>query len=150
MTIRRWDPVADLLSLQERVTRLFEESLGREGLEAALLGSGSWMPLADAYETTESFVVQIELPGIDEEDVEVHVDGDQLLVRGERRGAGEARPERFYRMERSRGSFSRVFTLTEDVDPARVKAQFKDGLLRLELPKARSRGSSRPRGGKGE
>lgn len=148
MTSHRWDPVADLLSLQQRMNRLFGESLSREGLDGPLLISSGWIPLADAYETAEAFVVQMELPGIDEEDIEVHVDGDQLIVRGERRAEEGIRPERYYRMERSHGSFSRAFTLTEDVDPSRVKAQFADGLLRLELPKVAVRRSSRSRGGR--
>jgi HSP20 family protein len=148
MSSHRWDPVADLLSLQERMNRLFEESLSREGLDGSPLLTGSWTPLADVYETADAFVVQMELPGIDEDDVEIHVAGDQLLVRGERRAEAGVRPERFHRMERSHGSFSRVFTLTQDVDPSRVKAQFADGLLRLELPKVAYRRSSRSRGGR--
>jgi HSP20 family protein len=149
MTSHRWDPVADLLSLQERMNRLFEESLAREGLDSPLLPGGTWIPLADAYETADAFIVQMELPGIDEDDIEVHVAGDQLIVRGERRAEAGVRPERFYRMERSHGFFSRAFTLTEDVDPSRVKAQFADGLLRLELPKVSYRRGSRPRAGRG-
>jgi HSP20 family protein len=122
------------------MNRLFEESLSRGRLEGAAFASGSWVPLADVYETADGFVVQVELPGVGEEDVEVQVDGDQLRLRGERRMSDRSRPERFHRMERSYGSFARSFRFPEEVDPARVTAHFRDGLLRLELPRARHRG----------
>ena len=91
------------------------------------------------YETGDSFVVLMELPGIDEDDVEVAVDGDRLVVKGERRPRLPARPDRFHRMERSHGPFARSFALTQAVDPDDVSAQFRDGLLRIELGKARAR-----------
>jgi HSP20 family protein len=146
VTIRRPDPLRDLLTLQEKMNRLFEESLARSGPHATVLGSGTWTPLADVHETPESFVVQVELPGLGRDDVEVHVDGDSLTLRGERRRTG-ARPDSFHRMERSYGFFSRSFQFSEDVDPAGVSAQFKDGLLRLEVPKAHPRGPWRARSG---
>lgn len=127
------------------MNRLFEESLSRGGAGQPALESG-WTPLADVSETPESFVVQLELPGVAEDDIEVQVDGDRLTLKGERRMSGPTRPEHFHRMERSYGPFSRSFKLTEDVDPARVTGQFRDGLLRLELPKARPRGTWRGRG----
>jgi len=121
------------------MNRLFEESLSRSRLPEEALSSGAWAPLADVYETPEGFVVQVELPGLRPEEVEVQVDGDSLVLRGERRMASQARPEAFHRMERSYGAFSRSFRFTAEVDPARVTAQFRDGLLRLELPKVRHR-----------
>lgn len=137
MAIRRWDPLRDLLTLQERMNRLFDESLTRTRDLDPGLESGSWTPLADVYETPEHFVFQVELPGVNEEDVEIAVDADRVTLRGERRAFGPGRPERYHRMERSYGLFSRTFPLPEEVDPARAKAQFRDGLLKLEVPKAR-------------
>ena len=142
MTGRKWDPLRDLLMLQERMNRLFEESFAGRLEEPAILGSGTWTPLADAYETGEGFVVILELPGIEQDDVEVQVDGDSLTVKGQRRALGQ-RPDRYHRMERSHGPFLRSFKLTDEVDPARVTAQLRDGLLRLELPKVRGRSSGR-------
>jgi HSP20 family protein len=134
MSLRR-DPLQDLLSLQERMNRLFEESLKtRLDLEA---GGQGWQPLADVYEVNDGFVVLLELPGVEQEDVEIHVDGESVLVRGKRR-VGDARPERYHRMERSYGTFTRAFRLAGEVDPEAVTAQFKDGLLKVELPKLRS------------
>jgi HSP20 family protein len=127
------------------MNRLFEESLSRARPHEPGLVPAGWSPLADVFETAETFVVQVELPGLDQEDVELHVDGDELVLRGERKVAGPLRPESFHRMERSYGFFSRTFKFPEDVDPARVTAQLRDGLLRLELPKARPRASWRVR-----
>jgi HSP20 family protein len=145
MPIRRWDPFRDLLTLQERMNRLFEHSLVRGHLANPALASGGWTPLADVYETADGFVVQIEVPGIAEEDIEVNVDGDILVVRGQRKPTTRTRPDSFHRMERSYGTFSRSFQLSEDVDPERVTARFKDGLLRVELPKLQTRGGWRLR-----
>lgn len=139
MAIRRWDPLSDLLTLQERMNRIFEESLSRSRLPDEVLSSGAWTPLADVYETPEAFVVQVELPGLGSDDVEVEVGEDGLVLRGERRTTSQARPEAFHRMERSYGAFSRSFRFTARVDASRVSAVFRDGLLRLELPKLRSR-----------
>jgi HSP20 family protein len=135
--VSRQDPLQQLLNLQERINRLFEESLGRGREDDSLtaLSSGSWQPLADVYETPEAFVVLLELPGLEQEDVEVGVADNILTVKGERRLAGPTKPDSFYRMERSYGAFSRSFRFATPIDTARVSAQFANGLLRLELPK---------------
>jgi HSP20 family protein len=135
--LRRYDPLRDLLTLQERMNRLFDESLARGRGTGALVGSGSWTPLCDVLETSDAFVFQVELPGVDEEDVDVRVDAERVSFRGERRPAATARPECYYRMERAYGSFSRSFELPGIVDPSRATAQFRDGLLRLEVAKVR-------------
>ena len=143
--VTRRDPLQELLNLQERINRLFEESLGRGREDDAMAGlGGGWMPQADVYETPEAFVVLLELPGLEQEDVEVGVADNILTIKGERRLSGP-KPESFYRMERSYGAFSRSFQLSEDVDPERVTARFKDGLLRVELPKLHTRGGWRLR-----
>jgi HSP20 family protein len=125
------------------MNRLFEESLIRGRPHEADLGSASWAPLADVFETSESFVVQVELAGLEQDDVELHVDADALTIRGERRMSEKTRPESFHRMERSYGYFSRTFQFPAEVDPSRVTARFEDGLLTLELPKIRPRTSLR-------
>jgi HSP20 family protein len=138
LAIRRWDPFSELLNLQERMNRLFEESLLR-GPGAPGLGSSSWLPLADAFETGDEFVVEVELPGIEPDDVDVHVNGDELIVRGGRRMEVPARPEAFHRIERSYGPFTRAFQLGADVEPGRITARLQDGVLRVEVPKRRSK-----------
>ena len=144
MSTRRWDPLRDLLSLQEKMNRLFEDSLAATRTIPGLPAS-AWTPAADAYETPEGFVVLMDLPGLSADDVEIHVDGERLVVHGERRPDDKTRPESFHRVERSYGVFTRVFQLTDEVDPDRVTANFRDGLLRLELPRLRPRNTrSRP------
>jgi HSP20 family protein len=133
----RPDLLQDLLGLQERMNRLFEASLGPARAEAASLNAPAFLPPADVYETADRFVIQIELPGIDEDDVMVQVDADQVTVRGERRLKAGTRPECFHRMERSYGAFARTFRLSADVDPDGATARFRDGLLHLEAPKLR-------------
>ena len=145
VSLRQADPLRDLLSLQEKMNRLFEESLARSGPQPSFLSTGVWSPLADVYETAEAFVVQAELPGLGEDDVELQIEADALVLKGQRRMAAAARPDSFYRMERSYGAFSRRFPFSEDVDPARVEVQFRDGLLRVELPKVRPRSGWRQR-----
>jgi HSP20 family protein len=144
MTIRRWDPLSDLLGLQEKMNRLFEESLASARLEGSPL-SGAWVPPADAYETADGFVVEVELPGVRDGEVEVHATECDLVVRGERRPEDSSRPGRFLRMERSFGPFGCSFRFETPVDASRVEARLEDGLLLVVLPKARA-----PRRGRGD
>jgi HSP20 family protein len=133
------DPLQELLDLQERMNRLFDETLTRERLDEPSLLQGAWVPLADVVETPEAYVVEVELPGLGRDDVVVQTQGDELVVRGERRPDLGSRPESFHRLERRYGPFSRSFRFTEEVDSDRVTADFEDGLLRLQVPKARAR-----------
>ena len=130
MSVRRFDPVRDLFFLQERMNRLFDDNLarGREGR------ANAWIPLADAYEVADGFVVTMELPGVEEADLRIDLDGEDLVVRGERKPP-EVKAESFHRMERSHGSFARSFRLTAPVDFERIRAELKDGILKIELPK---------------
>jgi HSP20 family protein len=140
MTLRR-DPLHELLDLQERMNRLFDETLTRDRLDEPSLLHGSWMPLADVVETPEAYLVEVELPGLGRDDVVVQAQGEELLVRGERRPDACGRPEAFHRLERRYGPFARGFRFSAEVDPDRIEAQFEDGLLRLTVPKAGQRGS---------
>ncbi len=140
MSLRR-DPLHELLDLQERMNRLFDETLTRDRLDEPSLLHGSWVPLADVVETQEAYLVEVELPGLGREDVVVQAQGDELLVRGERRPDVSGRPESFHRLERRYGPFARGFRFSEEVDPDRIEAAFEDGLLRLTVPKARERGT---------
>jgi HSP20 family protein len=136
MPIRRPDPLSDLLNLQERMNRLFGESLSL--LERPLRGTG-WSPLVDVYETPDRYVLEAELPGLSQDDVELRVDVDGLTLRGERRFSEAGRPETFHRVERSYGPFTRSFRFPEPVDPDGIAARFVDGLLQVEIPKVRKR-----------
>jgi HSP20 family protein len=137
MGIRTWDPLGDLLRLQERLNVMLQASLA-PGRPESVPADAAWIPPTDAWETAEGFVVQIDLPGVDERDLTVQVEGDRLVVSGRRRSTGP--PARFHCMERSSGAFSRAFVLPERVDATHVRTTLRDGLLRLELPKTRRRG----------
>jgi HSP20 family protein len=138
MALQR-DPLEELLDLQERMNRLFDETLTRERLDEPSLLQGTWVPLADVVEGPEAYVVEVELPGLGKEDVVVQAQGDELLDRGERRPDAGSRPDSFHRVERRYGPFSRSFRFSEEVDPDRITADFQDGLLRLQVPKAQAR-----------
>jgi HSP20 family protein len=142
MGIRTWDPLGDLLRLQERLNVLLQASLA-PGRPESVPADAAWIPAADAWETADGFVVQMDLPGVEEHDLQVQVEADRLVVSGRRRSTGP--PASFHCMERSSGAFSRGFVLPERVDASQVRAALRDGVLRLELPKARRRG----RGDKG-
>jgi HSP20 family protein len=142
MGVRSWDPLGDLLRLQERLNLLLQASVAPHRLEAA--AEGAWTPAADAWETAEAFIIQLDVPGVDEGDITLEVQGERLTVRGRRQAL--ARGASFHLVERSSGAFVRTFMLPERPDPERVRVTLRDGLLRIEAPKARGR---RTRGEKG-
>lgn len=129
-----WDPMQDLMTVQKRMNQLFENALARTEFDAAD-GPDSWTPVGDVYETGESLVVSLELPGVEQSHIDVRIDQDDLVVEGERTMQREAAGERFHRVERSYGKFSRRFRLPSSVDRGGIQAVLRDGLLRVTLPK---------------
>jgi HSP20 family protein len=137
MAIVRWEPFRDLLSLQERMNRLFDESYrgtGRGNADDWALG-GSWAPAVDIYEQDGNIVMKAELPGVDPKAVDIRLENNTLTLRGERKVDSDVKEDNYHRVERSYGSFSRSFTLPTVVDQGHIKAEFKDGVLKLTLPK---------------
>ena len=136
MAVVRWEPFRDLLTLQERMNRMFNESYrGRGGSEDDWSLGGSWAPAVDIYEHEGNIVLTAELPGVDPKDVDVRVENNVLTLRGERKWNSDVQRESYHRVERAYGSFTRSFTLPNVVDTTNIKADFKDGMLRLVLPK---------------
>jgi HSP20 family protein len=136
MAIVRWEPFRDLVSIQERMNRLFDDAFRGIGRGADDdITSGSWAPAVDIFEQDGNIVLKAELPGVDPKDVEVRVENNVLTLRGERRFENEVKRESFHRIERSYGSFGRSFTLPNVIDTEKIKAEFKDGVLRMTLPK---------------
>ena len=136
MGIVRWEPFRDLLSLQDRMNRLFDESvrgMSRGGEEEWT--QGSWAPAIDIYEQGNQVVLKAELPGVDPKNVDIHIENNTLTLRGERRFDNEVTRESYHRIERAYGAFSRSFTLPATVDTAAVKADYKDGVLQVVLPR---------------
>jgi HSP20 family protein len=135
MTIVRWDPFRELEDMSERLNRVFARpsvrNTGKENLTVA-----DWMPTVDISETEGEYLIKAELPEVRKEDVKVTVENGVLTLQGERRQEKEEKGKRFHRVERSYGSFVRSFSLPESVDDGAVKAEYKDGVLNLHLPKS--------------
>ena len=139
MAIVRWEPFRDLLTLQGRMNRLFDESFRGASRGSATeddwaLG-GSWAPVVDIYEQEGHIVLKAELPGIDSKDVDIRLENNVLTLSGERKLDNEVKRENYHRVERAYGSFTRSFTLPTVVDQEKINAEYKDGVLRVTLPK---------------
>jgi len=136
MAVVRWEPFRDLLTLQDRMNRMFDESYrGRSASSDDWALGGSWAPAVDIYEHEGNIVLSAELPGVDAKDVDVRVENNVLTLRGERKWNSDVQQESYHRVERAYGSFTRSFTLPNVVDTESIKADFKDGMLKLVLPK---------------
>lgn len=134
MTLVRWDPFRELESMSDRLNRVFARpTLSTSGREA--LTVADWMPTVDISETESEYLIKAELPEVKKEDVKVTVENGVLTLQGERRQEKEEKGKKYHRVERSYGSFARSFTLPESVDEGAVKAEYKDGMLSLHLPK---------------
>lgn len=135
MALTRWDPFRDLVTLQERMNRLFEDSLSRSKTTDQEMAMGAWTPAVDIFETPETIVLKADLPGIEEKDIDVRIENSVLVLRGERKFLKEAKEEDYHRIERSYGVFSRTFQLPGTIDQTRISAVHKDGVLEVHLPK---------------
>jgi HSP20 family protein len=135
---RRPNPLDELLDLQERMNRLFEETLSRGAAEDAGPLAPAWAPLADVFDAPDAYRLEIEIPGLGQESLDVQVQGRELTVRGERHPAG-GRSASFHRLERQYGSFARSFRFDTDIDADGVRAEMRDGVLSLVVPKVEAR-----------
>ena len=124
----------DYSTLQDRMNRIFRESFGPEGSDEALTTS-NFAPPVDVYEDEHNITLKIEVPGIDEQDINVTIENNTLTVRGERRFEKDEKEENFHRVERMYGSFTRSFTLPNTVDPEQVSAHYEKGVLKIRLSK---------------
>ncbi|HXY02838.1 MAG TPA: Hsp20/alpha crystallin family protein [Terriglobales bacterium] len=131
--LTRWDPFREFNTLQERMNRLFHDSYG-EGREEALTTS-SFAPPVDVYEDEHNVTLKIEVPGIDEKDIDVRIENNTLTVHGERKFEKEEKEENYRRVERQYGSFTRTFTLPNTVDRENVSANYDKGVLNIKLAK---------------
>lgn len=130
----RWDPFRDILFLQERMSRIFDEALVRYKGSGSLQGCG-WSPPVDIYETEENIVLKAEVPGLEIKDVSIEVDDNTLVLKGERKLQKNPAEENYHRMERCYGSFNRVFSLPNVVDKDHIRANLREGVLEITVPK---------------
>ena len=136
MTLVRWDPFRELEEVSDRLNRMFSRPAiatknGKESLTVA-----DWTPTVDISETDGEYLIKAELPEVKKEDVKVTLEDGVLTLTGERRQEKEEKNTKYHRVERSYGSFVRSFSLPELVDETKVKAEYKDGVLSLNLPKS--------------
>jgi HSP20 family protein len=135
--LTRWEPFREFSPQQDRMNRLnrlFRESYGPDGPEEALTTT-SYAPPVDIYEDEHNIILKLEVPGIDEKDIDVRIENTTLTVHGERKIEKEEKEENFRRVERQYGEFTRSFTLPSSVDPGQVSANYDKGVLKIKLAK---------------
>ena len=132
--LTRWDPIRATATLQDRINRLLRESFNPEGAEEALTTT-RFAPPVDVYEDEHNFTLKIEVPGVEEKDIDVRIENNTLIVHGERKFEKEEKEENYRRVERQYGSFTRSFTLPNSVDPGQVSAHSDKGVLKINLAK---------------
>ncbi len=141
MELVRWNPWGNRMALRSNFDRLFDEFFAASpypGTRGENL-TGSWNPAVDVFEADATYVIKAELPGIDKKDISLDVSDGVLTLKGERKHENEVKEETYYRREMSYGSFQRSFRLPSDVNAENIKADFKDGVLRVEIPKPEAR-----------
>ena len=131
--LTRWEPFREFSTLQDRMNRLFRETQGNTQDES--LASSSFAPAVDVYEDEHNVTLKIEVPGIDEKDIDVRIENNTLTVHGERKIEKEEKEENYRRLERQYGSFTRTFNLPPTVDAENVQADYDKGVLKITLPK---------------
>jgi HSP20 family protein len=132
--LTRWEPFREFATLQDRMNRLFRESYNDAGQDESLTTS-RFAPAVDVSEDEHQDTLKIEVPGIDEKDIDIRVENNTLTVHGERKIEKEEKEENYRRVERQYGSFTRNFTLPTTVDTENVSADYDKGVLKISLPK---------------
>jgi HSP20 family protein len=133
MTIVKWEPFQELMAMQDRMTRLFDDTLSR--LWKAEAAHGVWSPPVDIVEREKEVVLKIDLPEVDQAEIDVKVEENTLVIQGERKFLKEATEESYIQIERPYGTFRRTFVIPGLIDRNKIKASYKDGVLRVVLPK---------------
>ncbi len=134
MAIIRWDPFRDIVTLREKMNRLFEDAVTARGQERDMISS-TWTPSVDIYETGNEIVLTAEVPGIDEKDIDIKIENNTLSIQGERKFEKETKEENYHRIERSYGTFFRSFTIPHNVNQDKIEAEHEGGVLRVVMPK---------------
>src|ERR1700736_2201642 len=131
--LTRWEPFREFSTLQDRMNRLFRETQGNTQDDS--LTTSSSAPAVDVYEDEHNVTLKIEVPGIDEKDIDVRIENNTLVVHGERKIEKEEKEENYRRVERQYGSFTRTFTLPNTVETETVSATYDKGVLKVKLAK---------------
>ena len=131
-SMTRFEPFRGVFSLQDQINRLFSETFDRSAEEGSLT---PWAPDVDIHETEHELVVKADLPGVKPEELDIRVENNILTIRGERKFEKKVNEDNYLRVERSYGSFSRSFSLANSVNTEAIRADYKDGVLTLSIPK---------------
>ena len=134
--LTRWDPFREMDDLQKRLTSIFGLTPQRPGNGKEDMTVSQWMPLVDITEDGQHYFIKAELPEVKRENVKVTVENGVLTISGERKFEKEEKDKRYHRIERSYGSFTRSFSVPDDADDSKVSAEFKDGVLTVQLAKS--------------
>jgi HSP20 family protein len=135
--LTRWSPWKELEEMEKRLSTIFGRSQGSGNSESKeAISVTQWSPLVDITEDDKEYVVNAEIPEMKKEDIKINVHDDVLTVSGERKYEKEEKGKKFHRVERAYGSFMRSFTLPEDADGTKINAEYKDGMLKVHLPKS--------------
>jgi HSP20 family protein len=136
MNLVKWNPFSELEDVSDRLNRIFGRTSVRAESDREMLAVADWMPSVDISETDGSYLVKGEIPGVKKEDVKVTIQDGMLTIQGERKHEKEEKGKKFHRVECSYGSFVRSFRVPDDADENKVKAEFKDGMINITLPKS--------------
>ncbi len=133
MAVTRWDPFRELLTLQERLDKMYRD-MERTRREEDFVSS-EWTPPVDIFESGDIFIIKLEVPEVTKESIDIQINDNELTIKGERKLEPGINPDDYHRMERGYGIFTRTFALNKSIDAGKIKATVKDGILRIELPK---------------
>lgn len=131
--LTRWEPFRELSTLQERMNRLFNDQFGK--VDEENLSAAAFMPPVDIYEDENGLQLKLEVPGVEEKDIDIRIENNLLTVRGERKFEKEEKEQNFHRIERRYGSFFRSFQLPTTVNSEEVRAEYVNGVLKIDLAK---------------
>ena len=134
MQLVKWNPMLDMLSFNNRADRMFNDFF-YPSRSMQMSKDSSWTPRVDIYEDEDAIVLKAELPGVEKDNIVVDVEGRVLTLKGKRLSDNEVKEESYYRRERTFGSFERRFNLPDHVEPEKITADYKDGILKLGIPK---------------
>ncbi len=135
MQLVRFNPMREMFNVRNRMNHIFDDffSPTLKGDQEASLWN--WKPVVDVYDNDDNIVIKAELPGVDKENIDIDVTGRFLTLKGERSVENEVKEEKYHRKERAYGKFERVFTLPAEVDSEKIEADYKDGVLTINIPK---------------
>lgn len=136
MNLIKWDPFRELEDVSNRLNRIFGQTTARNEAGNEMRAVADWMPSVDISETEAAYLIKGEIPGVKKENVSVTIQDGMLTIQGERKQEKEEKGKKFHRIECSYGSFMRSFRIPDDADESKAKAEFKDGMINITLPKS--------------